>query len=379
MRLPDFIRNNAAAIVADWQEFAESLAPAGVMSQLQLKDHIEQILIFIADDIESSQTKRQQLAKSRGMADRESPADTAAETHASLRHDDGFDIVEMVSEYRALRTSIVKLWTRASSSLTEDDLIDLTRFNEAIDQALAESVVRFTQQVDVSKNLLLGVLGHDIRSPLATVHMSAELLARSGPMDGRQTQLIEQIKASTVRVRDIVTDLLDLAKAQIGGGLPLTRAPMSLTSLAENIVAEVGVQNPNRPIELTYTGDIEGNWDDLRLGQVLSNLLANAMQYGTPGTQVVVNLVSEKHDIEMTVHNEGPPIPQAHMKSIFNSFTRAPNDNEPSAGITGQNLGLGLFVTKEIVQGHGGEIKVTSSQSEGTTFIIRLPKGIGGA
>ncbi len=98
--------------------------------------------------------------------------DTAAEVHGTVRHDNGYNIMEMVSEYRALRARIIKLWTNQNRLLSDEDVVDLTRFNESIDQALSESVAKFSEKVDQSKDLLLGVLGHDIRNPLATIHMS---------------------------------------------------------------------------------------------------------------------------------------------------------------------------------------------------------------
>ncbi|MGZ3305986.1 MAG: sensor histidine kinase, partial [Asticcacaulis sp.] len=354
MRLAEFIRSNMPAIIVDWQDFAESLAPSAGMTKRQLKDHIEQIMAFIADDIESNQSHPEQLAKSRGLGARDTITDTAAETHGSRRHDDGFDIVEMVSEYRALRASIIKLWTAVKRDLTDDDLLDLTRFNEAIDQALAESVVRFSHRVDAAKDLLLGVLGHDIRSPLGTIHMSAALMTRLGPLNERQATLVEQIEASTVRVRHIVTDLLDLARARLGTGLPVHPAPMSLSSLAERMVAEASVQNPERPIALECSGELEGNWDELRLGQVLSNLIANAIQYGKAGTGITVTLTGEVETVTTAVHNEGPPIPRSQLNTIFNSFTRGRTETASPDAAGTSNLGLGLFIADEIVKGHYG-------------------------
>lgn len=375
MRLADFIRSHKATIVREWEAFARSLSPASGMTALQLKDHIEQILTFIARDIEAAQTAEEQIAKSKGDQDSRADRDTAAEIHGALRHSDGYDIIEMVAEYRALRASIIKLWTRSNNVLSDEDVLDLTRFNESIDQALAESVVKFTQEVDQAKDLLLGVLGHDIRNPLATIQMSAQLLPLVGPLNERQTTLATQVEASTARVRTIVTDLLDLAKARLGSGIPLVRREVVLSDICHQIASEMQVQHPDRPVRLAVGHDISGNWDGIRLGQVLSNLIGNAMQYGTPKSTVTVSLMEQGNGVTLHVHNVGKSIPRTHLGSIFQSFTRAPGaaNPGPESGET-TNLGLGLFISREIVTAHGGTITVTSNDSDGTTFSVSLPR-----
>lgn len=373
MTLSQFIRTSSKDIIGEWENFAQSLSPASGMTRLQLKDHIEQILFFIARDLEAPQSSKEQFDKSRGLADLQPAPDTAAEIHGTLRHDDGYDIMEMVSEYRALRASIIKLWTRQNNVLSDKDVIDLTRFNEAIDQALAESVVKFSQKVDQSKDLLLGVLGHDIRSPLATIHMSAELLKRMETPNERQLVLLTQIESSTARVRSIVTDLLDLARARLGTGIPLIKAPMSLSELCLGIINEMRIQHPERPFDVKIEAEVKGNWDRIRLGQVISNLLGNAVQYGRQDTPITVTLKSTASAVHISVHNHGEPIPRSHLESIFESFTRAPASGD-SAEPAPQNLGLGLFISREIVNAHGGTISAISGKTEGTTFSIQLPR-----
>jgi RsbT co-antagonist protein rsbRD N-terminal domain len=137
-RLADFIRQNQAPIVEEWIEFARTISPASdKMSKLALQDHIVDILGFVADDLESAQTPRERFDKSRGDGPKDGPfSESAAEVHAALRLADGFDIDQMVSEYRALRASVVKLWVAHHPALASTDIEDLTRFNESIDQAV---------------------------------------------------------------------------------------------------------------------------------------------------------------------------------------------------------------------------------------------------
>src|SRR5688572_19566893 len=168
VRLADFIETNVEAILAEWVTFAETCGPAGDTLDLEgLRDHAVDMLNHIVADLRTPQTKAEQAHKSTGAADSGADdEDTAAEVHGAGRAESGFSVGEMVSEYRALRASVIRLWTKASGTLTGDSLEDLTRFNEAIDQALAESITRYTHDIDRSKEMFLAILGHDLRSPL---------------------------------------------------------------------------------------------------------------------------------------------------------------------------------------------------------------------
>lgn len=178
MRLAEFIRHNVEAILADWEAFAATLLPAAAgLTPLALRDDAEQILEAVAKDLTAFQSREEQSEKSKGRAPKvEGAAETAAQTHAVLRARGGFDINQLVAEYRALRASVLRLWIDASP-LDQTASEDIIRFNEAIDQAVAESVGHFHAQVERARNLLLGMLGHDMRSPLGTILGTASYLA----------------------------------------------------------------------------------------------------------------------------------------------------------------------------------------------------------
>lgn len=374
MRLSNFILENTQAIIGEWESFAQTLMPAaGTMSKLQLKDHIEQILSFIARDITSPQTAPEQIEKSHGEID--NPAhrkDSAAETHGSLRHADGFNVVQMVSEYRALRASIIKLWTKSKRALTDTDVLDLTRFNESIDQALAESVMRFMDSVDYARNLTLGMLGHDIRSPLAAINLASQRMLQSGLLNDKHSFFATQMVASSSRVMDIVTDLLDITRARLGTGLPVLKKLTDIEIIARQLVDEMRIRYPDRTIYLNTTGEMTGEWDVTRLGQIFSNLIGNALQYAD-NSPVNVTIQGNTRDIIISIHNEGNPIPSTDISTLFDAFKRG-KANGQNDSIDPINLGLGLFITKEIVESHNGSINVTSNKEEGTTFLVRLPK-----
>src|SRR4029079_4880675 len=158
--------------------------------------------------------------KSKGNA----PADasgifTAAEVHGAVRAESGFTLAEMVSEYRALRASIIRLWTKEKGTLTGDDLGDLMRFNEAIDQATSESITRFMQDLDRSKEMFIAILGHDLRSPLDAVIMSTQFMLERGELQQQDIDLVTGALRSARRMNRMVNDLLDFTRSRLGAGV----------------------------------------------------------------------------------------------------------------------------------------------------------------
>ena len=155
-RLPHFIKNNTVEIIGEWKAFARTLIPsADGMTPDALRDHIHQILAFVMSDMASYQTPAEQKEKSHG-AKKQIQLVTAAQTHAAVRFAGGFDIGQMASEYRALRASILKLWSNTGPAFDAEDIADMTRFNEAIDQELAESVNFYTERVKSHESWWLG-------------------------------------------------------------------------------------------------------------------------------------------------------------------------------------------------------------------------------
>lgn len=371
-RLPDFIKTNTAAIVSEWEAFARTLIPwSEGMTPHALRDHIYQILAFIEADMASYQTPVEQTQKSHGQKKQTEPV-TAAQTHAAVRFAGGFDIGQMASEYRALRASVLKLWTKTGPAFDAEDIADMIRFNESIDQELAESVNFYTDTVANSRELVVAMLGHDLRSPLQAIALATELSLHMGQPDERQTMLSKKVLESTHRMNGLINDLLDVTRARFGAGLPVVRAMMNMGTVAEQIVDEVRAAHPRRTIDLSVSGFLVGEWDKARVGQVFSNLLNNAMQYGSHSAPVRVGLNGDSEAVMVTVRNDGVPIPPDKIKTIFDPLKRVmvKNDVVPGSG----NLGLGLYITKEVVVAHDGTIEVASSEMEGTIFTARFPR-----
>jgi signal transduction histidine kinase len=374
VRLADFIEANTEPILAEWVAFADSCGPVGPTLDLaRLRDHAVPMLRAIVTDLRTPQTAAEEKEKSKGTAD--SPPDgpdTAAEVHGAGRAEDGFTVAEMVSEYRALRASVIRLWTKECGSLTGDDLGDLTRFNEAIDQALAESITRYAQDLDRSKEMFLAILGHDLRSPLGAVTMASQFMLDTGELEEPHLTLTSRIARSARRMNEMVGDLLDFTRSQLGSGVPIVREEMDLGKVVRQAVEEVEGARPERMLQVTTSGELRGDWDAARISQVLSNLLGNAVQHGSSGTAVSVSAQGEGADVVLRVHNDGPAIPPSDLQALFSPFKRlrsgeaAPRDSS--------NLGLGLYIAERIVTAHGGTIEVRSSAEAGTLFTVRLPR-----
>lgn len=370
MRLSNFIRTNTERIMENWESFASVQKPAAdKMGRDALRNHITGILKFIADDIDSPQTKSEQKQKSEGFKEN-AFKNSAAEIHGDIRWQDGFDINQMASEYRALRASVINLWTQSQTEMNKNDLSDLIRFNEAIDQALTESVITFTEKL----NLLLGILAHDLRNPLGAISMSAQLLLGKTKLDEKKKIQIEtQIEVSAKKANQLVIDLLNLTRARLGSGIPVKIAPMDMEIVTIQSTKEIQAFHPDTEIVLETTGDLEGEWDGPRISQVFSNLIGNAVQYGQKGSPITVCVKGEEDEVIISVHNDGPPIPSGEIETIFNSLTRV-LDRSIKTEEQLDNLGLGLYIAKEIVVAHGGTIGVTSSEEDGTVFTAQFPR-----
>jgi signal transduction histidine kinase len=373
MRLASFIRANTTAIVKEWEGFAQRLIPAAEhMSPRTLRDHIVEILDFIVEDIETPQTDCEQIQKSRGQKPKSS-RESSAETHAALRRVGGFDMDQMVSEFRALRASVTKLWRAQLKEPTNLDVSDLTRFNESIDQELNEAIGYYSSKLDHSRDLFLGVLGHDLRNPIGAMRMSAQLTLQIGPLSETQTMLVSQVITSAGRATELLDDLLDLTRARLGSGSSILKVPMDIAFVGRQFVDEMRVMHPGRKFTLEISGDTEGRWDRPRVGQVFSNLLGNAVQYGFTDLPINVTIKGESEEVILSVHNDGIPIPLDVIGKIFDSLTRGEGGDGQNP-CDRRNLGLGLFITKEIVSAHGGRVDVTSSEKSGTVFTARFPR-----
>lgn len=374
MRISEFIEQQADPLVAEWVEFARTRLPLSHgLSFEELADHAKVLLRAIAVDVRNSQGAQRRHEKSQGNAPGNAPEITRiAREHAEQRFAQGFTLDQLVSEYRALRASVIRRWTKTLQQAGSESLEELIRLGESMDQALTESVSLYSRKVDDSRNLLLGVLGHDLRNPLGVVHMTASYLLRADTLDGAQTKAVARIQTSAERMKAMVNDILDFTQTALGIPLPVTPAPANIGEIALSIAAEVSTLHPDSKVEVTRDGDLAGQWDGARVAQMLSNLMSNAIQHGDSAKPVVVRVTGESDAVSVLVQNEGPPIPDETQRTLFTPLRQASDSlADRKAGSSG--LGLGLYITREIAVAHGGSVEV-SSDAQGTTFCVRLPR-----
>lgn len=374
MKIGEFIKHHVTSIVDEWVEFAQTRLPsAHGFTREELADHAKVLLVAIADDVGRSQGAQATHEKSLGHKPGNAPEITRiAHDHAAQRFEQGFSLDHLVSEFRALRASVIRRWCKQLKEPREADLDDLTRFGESMDQALSESTSLYSRKVDDSRNLLLGVLGHDLRTPLGVIYMSTHYLLRADTLTPAQTKAVVRIQTAAERMRGMVKDILDFTQTAFGVALPITPAAADFGAITRNIVTEVAALHPDAAIELSCNGDTTGRWDAARVAQMLANLIANAVQHGATGQPVIVSVDADADAVRVQVSNAGAPIPAEARENLFSPL-RQPPTTEAERGAGSSGLGLGLYITKAIAVAHGGSVEVTSGD-EGTTFSVRLPR-----
>ncbi|WP_229466578.1 ATP-binding protein [Pseudoduganella plicata] len=367
------------SILQAWEDFARTIEPPALtMDDTELRDHAKQMLHAIARDLERPQSEQESAAKSKGLGKRGSD-DTPAETHAEARLLSGYTVVQLVSEYRALRASVLTQWVAATPEGHRTELADVTRFNEAIDQALAESVARYEYMVKQSQNMFLAILGHDLRNPLGTVVSGSTFLMQATDIASKYVLVATRMFNSAKRMSKLINDLIDFTRTHLGPGIPIRVKQCSVVEVCELVVNELRTFHPEQIIDLHVPPQLDAIFDESRIAQVLSNLIGNAIQYGQHDTAVTVRASGSDTDIVISVNNRGRTIPAEKLGSIFDPMVRIAAS--VSADYTERtSLGIGLFISREIVQSHGGRVEVTSSAQAGTTFTLtmpRLPRGFG--
>ena len=388
MRLGEFIRANHEPILVEWESFARTCVPVGASMEVDaLRDHAKQMLAAISEDLSTPQSAREQSEKAQGGAVVAAARHSAAGLHGSGRAESGFTVAQMTAEYRALRASVVRLWTAAHGrTLASEDVDDLMRFHEAIDQALAESLIEFESSVEQAKETFLAILGHDLRSPLGAIQTSATFLLENDAVAAAARPLAAQIVGSSRRAAAMVGELLDFTRSRLGGGIPVVRVDGDLLALVRETAAELRAAHPNHVIELKSPGlaadvPLPVKFDAGRLGQAIGNLLGNAVQHGDRGPVSVSVSADAAHSegiagrtVTVAVHNGGAPISAEQLDGLFNPLqSRAVRSPRADQGPT-SSLGLGLYIAERIVHAHGGQLGVASTAEQGTTFTVTLPR-----
>ena len=253
---------------------------------------------------------------------------------------------------------------------TEDDL---TLFREVADRtALAIENARLFQRAQEAVRIredLVAVVSHDLRNPISAISMAASMMLKRNGLADWQAKGLSRIYSAADRAIRMIRDLLDSTQARVGG-IPVQPTPLDLHELTQHVVEEVQLAHPERHITFQASGEASGAWDADRMAQVITNLVGNAVQHSPAGTPIQVRQRGEDGAVVLEVHNEGPPIPAELLPTLFEPFRRGAAVGGRALG----SVGLGLFISRQLVEAHGGTIEVRSEEGEGTRFTVHLPR-----
>ena len=239
------------------------------------------------------------------------------------------------------------------------------RVAEAVAAQLQSDSALTTQREEAKlREQFIAVLGHDLRNPLASIAAGIRLTQKA-KLDERAQSIVLTMQKSVMRMASLIDNVLDFARGRLGGGINLTLSAQPLEPTLQQVVDELQSAHPESIIKTTLALTKPVMADPVRIGQLFSNLLGNALTYGTEGEPVTVVAKTEEQ-FELAVCNKGSPIPPDAMELLFSPFSRG--EVRPSQ----QGLGLGLYIASEIAKAHGGTIDVTSTP-ELTCFTLRMP------
>ncbi|GAA4016630.1 HAMP domain-containing sensor histidine kinase [Actimicrobium antarcticum] len=374
MRLAAFIATNMDIIVDEFVRFARTLEPAALgESVAELSDHAREILLAIVQQLPRHETPKQIHEKSVRHVSETGLPDTAAAQHGAARQVSGYTLPQLTAEYRALRASVLGLWMPTIKTLSKATASDMSRFHEGIDQALQESAINFANKNNQTRDTFLAILGHDLRSPLATMTLAGALLTRTDEGTERTAQIGARVKRSAAAMTTMVNDLLEYARTELGGKIPVCPTLGDLHDICQSAVDEASAAHPDCEFELIDDGETIGDFDGPRLAQVFSNLLNNAAQYRSDQRPVTLEVKSDASGWDVTVTNFGREISSQAQRVIFDPLVQLSVSSDQK-GPASTSFGLGLFIAREIAVAHGGSISVQSSEALGTVFTVRLPR-----
>lgn len=356
LRLSTILRKDREAILLEWEAAVrQSASRSATLERADLLDDIPKFVDRLIAWLDEGSTAARDVA-----VDTETTGQ-----HARHRLRFGVELRHLIHEYRLLRQIMMSHAVDAHCESWPGCLQELIALDDVLDAAMTETVSAYARERDESRDLLLGVLGHDLRNPLAAVSVASSLIAESTSLE--QVRAVgARIKRSAERIQRVIGDLLDLARSRFGARMPIAPEPLDLGEVANSAIEELRLANPGRELVFEQRGDVAGTWDRARLDQVVSNLVGNAIQHGKD--PICVTVEADGDSVVLRVANQGPPIPKESMPSLFDPFRRASADGGDKA-----RLGLGLYIVAEIVRRHGGTVNVDTAESE-TVFTVRLPR-----
>jgi signal transduction histidine kinase len=384
MIFSDFIRKNTRTIIKEWEELLVQ-KPGGLVAPTpESRACCESILMRMAQEMDQERAPSQSspkalLAQSRAGRGKWMGPISAAQGHGALRQKEGVEIAEVVQEFRMLRVGALSLWTKhVEQEMDRENCVgviqQVSRFNEAVDQVVAESIEMFSENMSDARELFLASLVHDLRSPLCAISMTNSLLAKPDLAPEKRRMSSALVKRSVKEMEQMVGNILGYTRDKMGSGAKLAPQACDLGRLCREGVERAQASHPEVSFSIAAPEQMAGWGDGPKLAQALGNLLSNASQHGRQGTPIELAAWIGGTEAFIAVKNFGEPIPQESLRSIFDPMSQLPYvacAGESSAEAKG-SMGLGLYIVREIVQKHHGSVEVSSGE-ECTVFSMRLP------
>jgi len=272
--------------------------------------------------------------------------------------------MERRAEDGALLFTRVTMFQAAERRRYERELVDARAAADAA-SAMVKSQLELEQETAELREQFIAILGHDLRNPLASIAAAARMLRKEEQTD-RATKILDLMQGSVIRMSGLIDNVLDFARGQLGGGITLKRQVEDLEPILRQGIDELRSSHPDRAIEVSIEFDGPINCDSGRIGQLVSNLLGNALTHGTPDEPVRFSAATDEQRLELWIANGGAPISSDAMTGLFQPFFKG------EAGTSQRGLGLGLHIASEIARAHGGTIMVSSDDNE-TRFTFVMP------
>lgn len=336
----DVMRAGKNAVLASWhREVLRDETGFEYLSARHLLDPIDVVVDRLTDWLD-------------GSADRTEALCRAVEAHTVQRFRYGFTIDAVVREYAKLRRCVRDELSDAISAELED----------AFDIAIAHATRRYLLQREELRNRFIGVLAHDLRSPLACVAMASEMLL-DGERTPRERSLVELVLDASDRMQRMVNDVLAWARANAGDGFPINATPQDMAVILRQVTQETRVVHGDHSVTLAMAGDLRGQFDRDRVHQVITNLVRNAIEHGNGTAHVEATEVDDGETIVLVVRNRGP-LRASTISDITDPFRRR---KRPSNA-----RGLGLYIVDQIARAHGATVEMTAMDDD-TAITIRWP------
>jgi signal transduction histidine kinase len=276
------------------------------------------------------------------------------------------------STVQFLVPSLVGWWTVQRRKRVEELLSARETLAKTLASARGEQDKKVQRELERGlefRELVIGLVCHDLRSPLSAATALTQLLVQAKGLPADGSRRLEAVADSLERINSLIGTLLDFIDSRFKGALSIATTPTDLAEVCIRVAEEQAIRTPGRGIEVRSDGPMVGDWDPVRLEQVVSHLFANAVEHGA--TQPASARVwAEGQAVILEVRNAGAPIPEDRMGQLFEPWRRGPS-GEPGGR---PGLGLGLYIVRQIVLAHGGSVVAKSTPEQGTVFTVRLPR-----